>query len=59
MREQDPKAKALVFSQFVSTLDWLKVRLEEQGFGYRTITGSMTLKHRTQVEHTAFECKIT
>ena len=49
MRERDPKAKALVFSQFVSTIDWLKVRLEEQGFGYRTISGSMTLKRRAKV----------
>ena len=59
MRERDPKAKALVFSQFVSTLDWLKVRLEEQSFGYRTLTGSMTLKHGSQVKHIAFDCNIT
>ena len=50
MREKDPSAKALVFSQFVSTIEWLKVRLDEQGFGYRTISGSMTLKRRSQVQ---------
>ena len=49
MREKDPTAKSLVFSQFVSTIDWLKVKLEEQGFGYRTISGSMTLQRRSQV----------
>ena len=55
MREKDPTAKSLVFSQFVSTIDWLKVKLEEQGFGYRTISGSMTLQRRSQVGH-AYEC---
>ena len=49
MRERDPSAKALVFSQFASTIEWLKVKLKEQGFGYRTISGSMTLKQRSKV----------
>ncbi|KAL3157879.1 hypothetical protein ABBQ32_012289 [Trebouxia sp. C0010 RCD-2024] len=48
MREREPSAKALVFSQFASTIDWLKVKLQEQGFGYRTISGSMTLKQRSK-----------
>ena len=59
MREREPSAKALVFSQFASTIDWLKVKLQEQGFGYRTISGSMTLKQRSKVctlpPHTACE----
>ena len=49
MREKDPAAKALVFSQFVGTIEWLKVKLQERGFGYRFISGSMPLKQRTQV----------
>ena len=49
MREREPSAKALVFSQFATTIDWLKVKLQEQGFGYRTISGSMTLKQRSKV----------
>ena len=49
MREGEPSAKALVFSQFASTIEWLKVKLQEQGFGYRTISGSMTLKQRSKV----------
>ena len=49
MREKEPSAKALVSSQFASTIDWLKVKLQEQGFGYRTISGSMTLKQRSKV----------
>ena len=27
-------------SQFNGTLEWLKTRLTEEGFGYRTINGS-------------------
>ncbi len=49
MRQNDPSAKALVFSQFVGTIEWLKVKLEEQGFGYRFISGTMPLKQRTKV----------
>lgn len=49
MREREPSAKALVFSQFASTIEWLKVKLQEQGFGYHTISGSMTLKQRSKV----------
>lgn len=48
-REREPSAKALVFSQFASTIEWLKVKLQQQGFGYRTISGSMTLKQRSKV----------
>lgn len=40
--------QALVFSQYSNTLDWLKQRLPEEGFGYRTITGSMPLKQRSK-----------
>ncbi len=57
MRENDPTAKALVFSQFVSTIEWLKVKLAEQGFGYRTISGSMTLHQRSKViSQSSWQC---
>lgn len=46
MRERELSAKA---RQFASTIEWLKVKLQEQGFGYRTISGSMTLKQRSKV----------
>ena len=49
MRKNDPTAKALVFSQFVSTIEWLKGKLREHGFGYRTISGSMPQKQRAKV----------
>ena len=49
MRERDPAAKALIFTQFSSTLTWLGVRLQQEGYGYRTISGSMALKKRAQV----------
>lgn len=41
MRAADPGNKALVFSQFTTTIEWLKQKLPEQGFGFRTISGSM------------------
>ena len=34
--------------QYNTTLEWLKLRLTEEGFGYRTISGSMPLKQRTK-----------
>ncbi|GLC42798.1 hypothetical protein PLESTM_001380900 [Pleodorina starrii] len=48
MREGDPTAKALVFTQFSQTLEWLKPRLIAEGFGHRSITGDMTQKKRTE-----------
>ena len=33
MREADATAKALIFTQFNTTLEWLKTRLTEEGFG--------------------------
>ena len=58
MRELEPSAKALVFSQFASTIEWLKVRLQEQGFGYRTISGSMTVKQRSKVPTCCTDCAL-
>ena len=49
MREDDPSAKALIFTQFNATLEWLMLRLTQEGYGYRTISGSMPLKKRSQV----------
>ena len=48
MRAKDPTAKALVFSQYATTLAWLEKRLPEEGFKFVTITGSMDLKKRTK-----------
>ena len=49
MRAANPKAKALVFTQFSQTLEWLTVRLERAGYKYRTITGSMPISERREV----------
>ncbi len=49
MRERDSAAKALIFTQFSSTLTWLGHRLQQEGYGYRTISGSMALKKRAKV----------
>mmetsp|Transcript_24312 Transcript_24312/g.76582 ORF Transcript_24312/g.76582 Transcript_24312/m.76582 type:complete len:138 (-) Transcript_24312:77-490(-) len=37
MREDDPGSKALVFSQYHVTLEWLKQRLTEEGFQVRSV----------------------
>ena len=49
MRQSDPSAKALIFTQFNSTLEWLSTRLTQEGYGYRTISGSMPMKQRSKV----------
>ena len=49
MRARDPAAKALIFTQFSGTLAWLAQRLQQKGYGYRTISGSMPLKKRAQM----------
>jgi SNF2 family DNA or RNA helicase len=49
MCERDPTAKALIFTQFKSTLRWLMQRLTAEGYGYRTISGSMAMKKRSKV----------
>lgn len=33
MRSRDASAKALVFSQYSATIEWLKERLVHEGFG--------------------------
>ncbi|KAF6233694.1 P-loop containing nucleoside triphosphate hydrolase protein [Scenedesmus sp. NREL 46B-D3] len=48
MRVTDPSSKALVFSQYNSTLEWLQRRLPEEGFSFRTITGSMAQRKRAR-----------
>lgn len=49
MRSEEPEAKALIFSQFAGTLDWLKLKLAEHGFDYRFISGSMSATQRDKV----------
>ena len=49
-----------MFSQYSNTLEWLKQRLPEEGFGYRTITGSMPLKQRSKaIEVRALQASCT
>jgi hypothetical protein len=40
----------------MSTIEWLKVRLVEEGFGFRYISGSMPLKQRAKVCCAATPC---
>ena len=46
LRAKDKKAKVLIFSQFVKTLNVLKIELENAGLKYRTLTGDMSLSKR-------------
>jgi SNF2 family DNA or RNA helicase len=46
MRAASPANKALIFSQFTSTLKWLQQKLPDEGFGFRTVSGSMPLNQR-------------
>jgi superfamily II DNA or RNA helicase len=41
-------AKSLVFSQFTSTLQWLKEELPNHGFQFRTLSGDMSMTKRTK-----------
>jgi superfamily II DNA or RNA helicase len=41
-------AKSLVFSQFASTLQWLKEELPKHGFQFRTLSGDMPMKKRAK-----------
>ncbi len=42
------RCAALIFTQFASTLEWLQTRLVENGFSYRSISGSMPLNKRAK-----------
>ncbi|CAN0154117.1 unnamed protein product [Ectocarpus fasciculatus] len=44
---KDPSSKSLVFSQFNSSLEWLKRTLPKKGFQFRTLTGNMSRTQRT------------
>lgn len=46
IRDNEPGSKSLVFSQFASTLQWMKQELPKHGFQYRTLEGNMTMKKR-------------
>jgi len=41
-------AKCLIFSQYISTLDWLQEALPLHGFGYRTLSGGMSMAKRAK-----------
>eukprot|EP00903_Cladosiphon_okamuranus_P014611 g13549.t1 len=46
-KKPDPSSKSLVFSQYNSSLEWLKHALPKKGFEFRTLTGGMSRKQRT------------
>ncbi|BBN00056.1 protein MpRAD5 [Marchantia polymorpha subsp. ruderalis] len=48
VREENPGAKVLIFSQFMQTIAWLKVEFKKQNITYRFISGDMPMKKRAQ-----------
>ena len=44
--DDEPGSKSLVFSQFTSTLQWMKQELPKHGFQFRTLSGNMSMKKR-------------
>jgi SNF2 family DNA or RNA helicase len=47
-KDKDPSSKSLVFSQYSSTLNWLKEELPKHGFGFRTLSGKMSMNQRAK-----------
>jgi len=48
IRTDEPTSKSLVFSQFKSTLSWMKQELPKHGFQFKTISGDMTMTQRAK-----------
>jgi SWI/SNF-related matrix-associated actin-dependent regulator of chromatin subfamily A3 len=48
IRDDEPDSKSLVFSQFSSTLQWMKQELPKHGFQFRTLSGDMPMTQRAK-----------
>lgn len=48
IRDEEPASKTLIFSQFTSTLDWLRQELPKYGFQFRSLSGDMTMSKRAK-----------
>lgn len=48
IRDEEPAAKSLVFSQFQSTLKWMQKELPRHGFEFRTLSGNMPMSQRSK-----------
>jgi len=46
IKREKPKEKALVFTTYASTLNYLKEELPRRGFNFRTLTGDMDMNKR-------------
>mmetsp|Transcript_11568 Transcript_11568/g.16296 ORF Transcript_11568/g.16296 Transcript_11568/m.16296 type:complete len:423 (+) Transcript_11568:1-1269(+) len=51
IRDEEPHAKSLIFSQFASTLKFLQSELPKHGFDFRTLSGDMSMKKRAKALH--------
>ena len=48
IKESDATAKSLIFSHFQATINWIKTKLTQSGFSFRTLSGDMTLSQRSK-----------
>ncbi len=48
IRDTEPQSKSLVFSQYSSTLQWMKQELPKHGFQFRTLSGDMPMSKRAK-----------
>jgi SNF2 family DNA or RNA helicase len=48
IRDKEPDNKSLIFSNFSSTLIWLREELPKHGFQFRYITGQMPMRRRAE-----------
>lgn len=55
MHEEDQTNKALIFTQYNGTIQYLGAKLQAAGFSYRTIHGDMPMKQRAAAIN-AFQC---
>merc|ERR1712176_1291853 len=46
LRESNRNEKALIFTSFSKSLQWICSELKKNGFEYRTLTGSMSMNKR-------------
>ena len=48
IKENDATAKSLIFSHFQTTINWIKSKLTDAGFSFRSLSGNMTLSQRSK-----------
>ena len=58
LKVEKPNDKSLIFTSFSKSLNWICEQLEENGFKYKTLTGSMTMnKRKKALDEFANDCE--